>query len=209
MKASGSEYRHPTLVRQLIIAAAFLTYLFDHDDIVWRFIKESPQPRFIERGLFAVATLLIGAAAAIRTWTAAYPDSYVKDHSARVASEGTYRYMSYPQYLADLFYAVGLGSLAPLSGFVILVAGEAVRIFRLIRRAEADEAPHTELASPKQLPNWKTAFREEAGKWGIFLTMIVFTLSLKDRVAEILAAATVLLWFLLNSSSSRRLTARR
>jgi hypothetical protein len=37
-------------------------------------------------------------------------------------------------YLGDLCYAIGLGSLAPLAGFVILVTEEALRVFRLMRR---------------------------------------------------------------------------
>jgi hypothetical protein len=47
-------------------------------------------------------------------------------------------------------------------------------------------------------PNWKRAFRQESAKWGLFLTMIVFTVLLVDRIAEILALASLLLWLLLN-----------
>ena len=45
MKATDFEYRHQTLVQQFIVAAAFLTYLVEGEDIVWRFVKDSPAPR--------------------------------------------------------------------------------------------------------------------------------------------------------------------
>ena len=39
------------------------------------------------------------------------------------------------------------------------------------------------------------AFRGEAFMWGFFLTMVGFTITLQDRVAEMLAGATLVLWF--------------
>jgi hypothetical protein len=50
-------------------------------------------------------------------------------------------------------------------------------------------------------PNWKQALRQESAKWGLFLTMIIFTVLLVDRGAEILAVASVLLRLLLNLPS--------
>jgi len=35
-------------------------------------------------------------------------------------------------------------------------------------------------------PNWKKAFRQESGKWGLFLTMIIFTTVPIDRAADYL-----------------------
>jgi hypothetical protein len=45
--------------------------------------------------------------------------------------------------------------------------------------------------------------REESAKWGIFLTMVVFTSLLIDRVAELLAVASLLVWAALNYSTFR------
>jgi hypothetical protein len=85
------------------------------------------------------------------------------------------------------------------------VAGEGIRVFRLIRR-EDDRAwnflqqhplPALQPLAPtiaKELdPIWRKAFRQEAVKWGLFLTMIVFVITLKDRFAEILACASFLI----------------
>jgi hypothetical protein len=68
MKATDFEYRHQTLVHQLIVAAAFLTYLIQRDDVVWRFGKDSTAPRELERFLFALATLFIAIGAGVSTW---------------------------------------------------------------------------------------------------------------------------------------------
>ena len=51
-----------------IVAAAFLTYLIDRDDVVWRFVKDSAAPQELQRALFTVATLFIVVGAGICTW---------------------------------------------------------------------------------------------------------------------------------------------
>jgi hypothetical protein len=42
---------------------------------------------------------------------------------------------------------------------------------------------------------WRGAFRREAFKWGIFLAMGVFTITLRDRLAEVLIAVASLVGF--------------
>jgi protein-S-isoprenylcysteine O-methyltransferase Ste14 len=171
MKATDFEYRHQTLVHQLIVAAAFLTYLIQRDDVVWCFVKDSTAPRELERFLFALATLLIAFGAGICTWARAYrrPESS--------ETVGVYRYLRHPRHLGEPFYAMGLGSLAPILGFIILVAGEGIRVFRLIRREDdrvrnflQHPLPALQPLAPgiaKKLdPIWRKAFRQEAVKWG-------------------------------------------
>jgi small-conductance mechanosensitive channel len=171
MKATEFEYRHQTLIHQLIVGAAFLTYLLDRNDVVWRFVKDTAVPHQLERLAFIIATLLIAVGAAICTWA------------------GVYR-RSQQRYLGDVFYSIGLASLMPLAGFVILVAGDVLRVLRLSLRA----GDHTEEIHRA----WRRAFRQEAVKWGMLLTMIVFVITLVDRHAEILAAASFLVGTLLN-----------
>ncbi len=179
MKATGFEYRHQTLTHQLVVLAAFLTYLIDPNDIVWRFVRDTSAPRLWERTLFILATILIAAGAALSTWARTIPVT-------RIASQIR------PCYLGELLYAVGLGSLLPLPGFVILIAGESLRIFRLIRR-EQDQS------HPPPVIGWGRAFRKEAVKWAIFLSMIAFVITLKDRVADLLIASSFLIGLLLNA----------
>ena len=127
MKAIGFERRHPMLLHQLIVGAGFLTYLFTRDDVVWRFVKDTSAPHALERLAFVVATLLIAVAAGMCTWAQANAAP-----NRAPGSVATSHFHS-QRYLGELLYAIGLGSLAPLSGFIILVGGEALRIFRLSR----------------------------------------------------------------------------
>jgi hypothetical protein len=45
---------------------------------------------------------------------------------------------------------------------------------------------------------WGEAFRRAASKWGLAASMIVFTVTLKDRVAEIGGGISFLVWLALN-----------
>lgn len=164
MRATDFEYRHPTLVHQLIVGAAFLTYLFQADDIVWWLVKEHPSPHALERVLFILATLLIGAGAGLST-------------RVRMSPSHNHRRFS----LGEFLYAIGLGSLAPVSGFFILLVGEGVRILRLMKRDDQG----IETAS-----SGTTAIRREAVKWCVLLSMVIFVITLRDRVVEILLVAS-------------------
>jgi len=185
--ATEFEYRHQTLVHQLIVGAAFLTYLIDRDDVVWRFVKDSAVPHRLERYVFIAAAGFIAVGAAICTWARVHP---MRNSSIGVES---YRTLDYRQHLGDFFYAIGLGSLAPLLGFLVLVGGELVRVFRLGRRADDNYHPLSAvpaMAIPEINLRWKKAFQQEAAKWGILVTMIIFVITLQDRHAELLAIAS-------------------
>lgn len=204
MIASEFEYRHQTLIHQLIVAAALLTYLFDRDDIVWRFVKDTSTPRLLERAVFIAATIAIAVGAGILTWTRAHGK---QQGSSRV---GSYRSPHRLPFLGDLFYALGLGTLFPLAGFVILVGGEVLRVFRLNKRANherlsfarqrvPDSSPLARAHEIESGPSWGKAFQKEAVKWGILVTMIVFVITLTDRLAEYMIAASFLVGLLLNA----------
>ena len=200
MKASDFEYRHKKLVHQLIVGAAFLTYLIDRQDVVWRFVKDSATPHRLERFVFILATLLIALGAGICT--------RARVDRSRKGSTSSEPHLArcHPPYLGELCYAIGLGSLVPVGGFAILVGGEALRVFRLIRR-DAQNSREVPLSAPRSLARpgaeqthrgWGKAFRREAVKWGILVTMIVFVITLKDRYAEFLAVGSFLVGTFLN-----------
>jgi hypothetical protein len=193
MKATDFEYRHQLLLHELIVGAAILTYLLDRDDIVWRFIKGGDHVRPMERWLFAVTTLLFGVSAYLCTLARASVGTESAHDGGREGLGPFYRL----RLLGDFLYAVALATLMPLSGFCILMFFESIRLLRLSR---LDDALTRGRTTPPRLwqPEWGKAFRREAIKWGLFLTMIVFTATLKDRIAEVLIGATVILWILLN-----------
>ncbi len=193
MKATDFEYKHQLLLHQLVVVAAFSTYLIDRDDVVWRFIKNGAgDVRLVERSIFGVVTLLFGISAYLSTASRACllsrPDSLGEPKADRL-------HHTLSGYLGELLYAFALGCLAPLSGFLILVGCEAIRIFRLARR---DNERWLQRSSMRRGSKGARAFQIEAIKWGIFLTMIVFTFTLRDRIAEVLIAASVVVWMLLN-----------
>lgn len=173
MAASDFEFRHQRLIHNLIVAAAVLTYLIQPDDIVWRLVKDRPEPHALERYIFILATLFIVAGAAICT-------------AARAKGGGERR-----RYFGDFVYAIGLGSLFPVAGFVVLVAGEGIRLLRLALRGGAE--------GMESGPRWGRAIRLEAVKWCLVVSMIVFVITLKDRVADILVAASFVIGLICNA----------
>ncbi|MGA2902641.1 MAG: hypothetical protein ABSD98_02330 [Candidatus Korobacteraceae bacterium] len=204
MKATDFEYRRQTLVHQFIVAAAFLTYFVDREDIVWRFVKDSSAPRGFERLFFIVATVFIVVGAAICT------SARVCRRRGSAIGMESYRHLHRSRYFGDFLYAIGLASLFPLWGFIILVAGEALRVLRLIQREDPRARNLLLHMLPTALPlippaaqefhsGWGKAFRQETVKWGLFLTMVVFVITLKDRLAEVLAAASFLIGLLVNT----------
>ena len=199
------EYRHQTLIHQLIVGAAFLTYLIDREDVVWRLAKNTANPHVLERSIFIVAMVFVAVGAGLCT------NAYGKAHGT--GSGDPQRLLHRSRYLGDISYAIGLGSLAPVAGFLILVVGESCRVLRLAQRIDGHLQNWQEhgLSAPPALlpgdaeqrsPGWKKAFRQEAAKWGIFVTMTVFVVTLQDRQVEVLALASFLVGILLNAPSS-------
>jgi protein-S-isoprenylcysteine O-methyltransferase Ste14 len=149
----------------------------------------------LARQAFFFAALLLGAAAAIRTWAAAYLGSEVvhdlRLHTERLVADGPYRYVRNPLYLGSFLLSIGLGFLASRVGFFILVVGGAARILRLIGREEenldqqqAERFREFARIVPRLVPSisprlpaagvdpcWGRAFRAEASMWGFFVMM--------------------------------------
>jgi hypothetical protein len=104
-------------------------------------------------------------------------------------------------FLSRLLFAPVLGLLVPLPGTILIVAGESFLVFRLFLRNHARAAtPHSIFPVQAPKPKWGEAFRQSAAKWGFAASMIAFTWTLRDRVAEIGAAASFLVWAALNIS---------
>lgn len=186
-----------------MIALAFFTYLVDPEDVVWRFIKHNPASRVLEHVFFAFATLLVGVAAFLCTRARAFHDKRVSNGPLSVSEHGSWRKWL---FAGEFLYAIGLASLAPLAGFLILIVGEGIRISRLLRRDGQSFATdwgtldHRAAAKLK----WWEACLEEVFKWGLFFAMIAFTITLRDRLAEVLIAAACLVGFVLTLPTIRR-----
>ncbi len=201
MRATSFELRFPSLTRLLLVGVAVCSYFFDRDDVVWRFIRDPPSRRLLEHTCFFLAALLVGLGAILCTRSRAFARRHSAEHRA-----------------GELLYAAGLASLLPLAGAVFLVLAEAIRLLRL-DSAEAQEAmggserrPFLDFACRRQAlesleggsadrPHWGMAVCREADRWGLLFTMIAFSITLIDRLADVLAVASILVWLLVNAAS--------
>ncbi len=185
-RAGGSELRHPWLFHNVLLLASVSTYWIDREDVVWRFIRAAPHVRLLEHFSFGAAAVLI----ALSIWLG----SRAAFHDFGSRSNDSTR----TRRLGGVLYAVGLGTLFPLSGFVLFVLGEFVRISRFESAGsqarelmEGREPMPPDPNRPSGLP-WKSVLVHQAAACCAFVSMAVFSVTLVDRQAEYLFAATAL-----------------
>lgn len=172
MKATDFEYRHQTLLHSLLVGAAVSTYFLNPDDIVWALVRHHTNSAFLEQATFGAGTLLLLASAVLETWASAYAQP-----------------LQHPLLLSRLLFALVLGLLVPLPGTILIVAGEAVLVFRLLVRDR-----YSATAAPAAEAKWGAGLGWAAAKWGFLASMIVFTWTRRDRIAEIGGAISFLVW---------------
>jgi len=153
------------------------------------------------------------AAAALRTWAAAYLDSDVVHdralHAETLVADGPYRHLRNPLYLGTILIAAGLGAAASRAGFLVLTAGMIIIVVRLMGREEAHIAAaqgesYREFCSrvprivpsilPKlpaggRAPRWGQAFAGEIFSWSFFVGMFAFCATERPRDLWIPVAA--------------------
>ena len=141
MRATAFEFRYRFWFIFLLFWAAFSFYLVDHRSAgvaLVRLLSSGPATESAVHVIFGLAALLIGIAALLRTWAAAYLQSErVHDANLRtegVVADGPYRHVRNPLYLGNLLLAVGMGLIASRLGFLILVGGHLIFLLRLIGR---------------------------------------------------------------------------
>lgn len=227
LRASDFEFRYRSPLNLVHFAIAYFAYYFDDINIVqgmvWWFADgDESRARTISHLIFAFGALLVGLAAAIRTWASAYiRSSVVHDrdmHTTSLVADGPYRWVRNPLYLGTFLLTVGIGFLMSRLGFAILVIGGGIRILRLIGREEAEFASqHGERYRefcrrvPRLIPalrprvpaggiepHWGQAFWGEAFMWGFFLGMLVFAVTLQTRITWIVLGGALAIWFLQN-----------
>jgi hypothetical protein len=178
MRATRFEYRHQTSLHLLLVGLAVATYLRNPDDIVWALVRGHSDRALLERIVFGAGALMLFGSAVLETWANA--------RSARL-----------PKRLARIFLALGVGQLLPLPGLIVLLAGETMLMLRLYLRDRSDPL------APIAGGSWGPAFRAASSKWGLAVSMVLFAWTLQDRVAEIGATVTLLVWLMLNLPSLR------
>jgi len=205
VKATDFEYRHQTLLHLALVGLSLSTYFADRVDMVWRLVRSHSDSAFFEHVVFGIGAFMLLGSALLDTWAnLRTPFSAGAKPPALVALSS--KYPQFPLRLARILLALAVGLLLPVSGAVILLAGETILVLRLfLHEQESISAPP--LLSRCVAVSWGAAFRAAASKWGLTATMVVFAWTLQDRIAEYGAASSFLLWLILNVPGRVRLNA--
>jgi hypothetical protein len=181
------------IVRAAMLLIGLSTYLISPDDVVWSFIKTAPHPRVFEHALFGIAAAILGFALLLKVKASAHPENQDSHGSVRITAAA-----------ASLLQAIGIGSLLPLPGFLLVVVGDAVTSLLLYGNHSATEIHRAERDSrrrrrPLQALPWRNALAKHIGLCFAFLSMTIFSIVLIDRVADVLFALTALVSLAANS----------
>jgi protein-S-isoprenylcysteine O-methyltransferase Ste14 len=230
--AGDLEYRIRPWIIAAIFFAAFQLYRWDHVPAAAALAAWlTPRGHAIETLIYAFGATVVLAAAALRTWAAAYMRSSVV-HDARVqdsrlVADGPYRYLRNPLYLGIILLAFGVGFAASRSGFVVLVLAITFFQYRLTLREEGallatqgESYRRYVAAVPRMIPSlrprvpaggmrprWGQAFYGEFFMWGFALTFVLFAATGNNRILMwgcIGSVALVLLMGRLNTSATAK-----
>jgi protein-S-isoprenylcysteine O-methyltransferase Ste14 len=171
----------------------------------------------IRQIIIGIGALLVFAAAALRTWGAAYLRTEIVhdrgQHAETLVADGPFRHVRNPLYFANLPMALGIGLLASRLGCVFMVAANWLFVYRLIFREEAalrqsQGEPYraycaavprfwpswsARLPAGNQAPRWRQAFVGESFIWlfGLAELCLALTLNLKLMAAIFIAGFVV------------------
>ena len=146
--ASNLEFRYRFWIIAAFFWVGFSLYAIDHKNSGHALAQSlghlhgATNSSLDHRLIFGVAALIAILASAIRTWGTAYlrPEVMVsmRLHSARLVADGPYRFVRNPLYLGNILIALAMGLMASRLGLAVLVVGNAIFVYRLILREEAN-----------------------------------------------------------------------
>jgi protein-S-isoprenylcysteine O-methyltransferase Ste14 len=234
MRATDFEFRYRFWFIFLLFWVAFSAYWIDHRSAGLSLIRllAGTVTEPAAHAVFGFAALLIGIAALVRTWAAAYLQSErVHDANLRtegVVADGPYRHLRNPLYLGNFLLAVGMGLVASRLGFLILVGGHLIFLLRLIGREESEllatqgERYRTYFDAVPRLwpalrprvpasglqPRWPQAFLGEIFFWLLFAGTAYFAITLTAKTIPIVAIVGMGIYFVMLAILKRQRAAR-
>ena len=170
LAATDFEFRHRMVLIAGILALAFFISVDRQDAGTtlarWLIVLGVPASGAVSRHVaFALAALLVAGGAAMRTWGTAYLELETmmgaRLRSHRLVVAGPYRHVRNPLYLGNLMVDGGVGLLASRTGFIVLMTGMTLFLYRLILREEHHllrrhaGAFRQFLAVPRLWPAWR------------------------------------------------------
>jgi protein-S-isoprenylcysteine O-methyltransferase Ste14 len=224
MKATSWEFANRAMIFGMIIGVPFGLYTLDHENATailadWLGAQGHLNADRLAQVLFAIAGLLVAAAALIRTWASSYLNAGVVYASsvktAFLVADGPYRRTRNPLYFANILMAIAMGSMMSRSGDVLCVAAMMVFCYRLIFREEDElhasqgerydayrravprlwPALRLRVRSTARPPAWTAGFKAEAWYWGFAAALLAFAVTLRLPVFCVVMSASVgLFW---------------
>ena len=147
LMASDFEFRHRFWIIAAFFWVAFSLYAIDHKNSghilaqSLAHLRGATSSALDHRLVFAAAALIAVLASTIRTWGTAYlrPEVMVsmRLQTSRLVADGPYRFVRNPLYLGNIMISIAMGLMASRLGFLVLVIGNTVFVYRLILREEA------------------------------------------------------------------------
>ena len=152
--------------------------------------------------VFAVAAVIMLAAALVRTWGSAYLGREVVHdeavHSEALHADGPYRHVRNPLYLGNVLMSFAMSLFAPMIGCPLMLIGIPVFCYRLIGREEASlqaeqgerysafmravprlwPSVRARIPAGSSTPDWISGLAAEAFFWSLALGVVGFALSL-------------------------------
>jgi protein-S-isoprenylcysteine O-methyltransferase Ste14 len=217
MPATDWEFKNRAMLFGIIFGVSFFLSSIDHvNSASWLAGRLGAafgtSEDLIARIVFAIAALLLIAAATVRSWASAYLKSEVvyasEIKTADLVADGPYRHVRNPLYFGNVLMALGLGAMASRTGFVVLQGLMLAFCYRLVFREEAELraaqgepydafkkavprlcpalTPRTAAAGGKA--NWAAGFRAEGWVWCFALAVTLFAITLKMKVFLIVLA---------------------
>jgi protein-S-isoprenylcysteine O-methyltransferase Ste14 len=241
MRATKFEFEQRFWIIGAIIWIGFFLYRFDHVNFAAGLLHvvapsidlESAHANNLCRLIFGAGALLVFLAAMFRTWATAYLKTEVVHdmslHSEGLVADGPYRYVRNPLYLANIPFAAGIGTMASRAGWLFMVLGMWIFVYRLIFREEngllqtQGESYRAYLKAVPRFcpsltprvpsgggqPRWGQAFAGEILIWLMGVAVLCFAITLSLKLAGILFAASFASYFIAVYLVKKRAAATR